>query len=181
MGEISASLKDTGVHRSLNNEDDNGLIIEKSLADILLKGRAYFVNFPFIYCYDQNRIIFRVGEGPRYHQMTSIGSNPPEPQVHFGIGGIDYVFDQTGVLWYTLGEHWVQEVTYSELSAALSEVTKCIEANKLHSNDPDRSPSSESGMSDTDTDVPEEGPQEPSPNSDQAEVDKQMGDTVPCK
>ncbi|CAE7201816.1 unnamed protein product [Rhizoctonia solani] len=162
--------------------NEGGFTLEKTIADMLLKGRAYFIHFPTVYCYDENRTIFRVGEGHRYQQVTSIGPNPSEPQVPFDIGGIKYAFDQTGVLWYNMGEYWLQEVTYSELSAALSVVVNCIEADNLHiannpthspsSSDPRQSTSTESGMSYITMGTTEEGPQPLSSNPDQAEVDQ---------
>jgi hypothetical protein len=91
---------------------------------------AYFIHFPVVYCFDKNRIICRIGEGHRYHQVTAIQPNPPELQTVFAIEGVDYFFDHAGVLWSKLWGDWLMENTYPNLNSALSEVVQYIEASK---------------------------------------------------
>ncbi|KAJ1307019.1 hypothetical protein OPQ81_007998 [Rhizoctonia solani] len=164
-----------------------GLMLDKRFANMLLIGRAYFVHFPSVYCYDHKRIIFRIEEGSRYHQITTIAPNPPALQAPFDIGGIAYCFDEYGVLWYSMGELWLPETIYTELHDALSEIVKCIEANDLHvtgnpiysppSSEPGQSTSSASGIYDTSMDVPEQdGLRELPESPGQEEVDSWMED-----
>ncbi|EUC55624.1 hypothetical protein RSOL_125560 [Rhizoctonia solani AG-3 Rhs1AP] len=163
---------------------DQGFVLEQVHADILLKGRVYFLHYPSVYCYDENRIICSIGEGLRYHQVTTIVPNPPELQAPFDIGGVAYCFGEEGALWYAMGEHWLLEVTFPALEPALSELVRYIEANNLHitadsiytppSSGPSQSTSSETGMQDTNMDAPEDGLRILSPSPDQEEIDGWM-------
>ncbi|CAE6509565.1 unnamed protein product [Rhizoctonia solani] len=136
-----------------------GFTLERSVADILLKNRAYFVLYPCVYCFDENYIICRVREGPRYHHVTSINPNPPQLETIFYIEGVAYYFDGTGVLWYQMGGFWLLETMHYDLQSALSELVKCIETNELHKSpepiysplisDPGQSTSGASGSQDT--------------------------------
>ncbi|KDN40938.1 hypothetical protein RSAG8_07806, partial [Rhizoctonia solani AG-8 WAC10335] len=186
LNEATHSAKETDSFGPPEKGGDQGFALEKVHADILLKGRIYFVHFPTVYCYDENRIIFRIGEGPKYHQVTTLIPNPPELQNPFDIGGIAYCFDEHGGLWYKMGEYWLPETIYPELNLALSEVVKCIEANNLHitahsiysplSGDSTQSTSSEAGTQDTSMDALEEGLRALSSNPDQEEIDSWMED-----
>ncbi|CAE6471668.1 unnamed protein product [Rhizoctonia solani] len=162
------------------------ILLNKAYADILLKGRGYFIHFPSIYCFDENRIIFRIIEGPTYCNVTAIDPNPPAVGAPFEIGGIRYAFDESRVLWFEMAGIWLPEIVYAELNVALTEVIAYIEKYNLHisadpiynplNGDPDQGTSSGSGTHDADMDIPEEGPQALSPNPDQEEVDNWMED-----
>ncbi|CAE6403700.1 unnamed protein product [Rhizoctonia solani] len=165
-----------------------GFVLDQPMADLLLERKVYFIHFPSLYCFDKNRIICRIGEGHTYHQVTTIQPNPPEPLTVFDIGGLEYCFDNTNVLWVKLGENWLMESTYPNLSSALSELVQYIEANNLHiapgpsyvSPNSTSSPDtvSESGIhsASTDNSEEEEHLSPLSPNPDQPEIDNWVDD-----
>ncbi|CAE6527492.1 unnamed protein product [Rhizoctonia solani] len=99
-------------HSLLVREDEQGLILAKPQADLLLKGIAYFGHQSSIYCYDENRIIFRFREG-WYYQVTSIVPNPPELDTPFDIEGVSYSFSKRGVLGRIKGGNWLLETIHS--------------------------------------------------------------------
>ncbi|KAJ1307000.1 hypothetical protein OPQ81_007980 [Rhizoctonia solani] len=107
-----AETKSVKLHGPLAKENEQELIFEKPLANLLLGKRAYFVHSSSVYCYDENRLIFHIGEGKCYHQVAAILPNPPGCQVPFDIGGMTYRFDEHNVLCYMMGGRWLPKNIY---------------------------------------------------------------------
>lgn len=82
---------------------------------------GYFVVFPNVYCFEGNRVIFRVDERRRYH-VAHIESNPPPLERVFYVGESSYCFDSNGHLWSNSSGGWVLQVLHRALTQAWSEL-----------------------------------------------------------
>ncbi|KAG9122748.1 hypothetical protein FRC07_000739, partial [Ceratobasidium sp. 392] len=99
-------------------------------ASMLLLNQLFFIVFPHIYVFDENRIVCRVDSENLYH-IVDLQPNPPNPQSMFYIDNMPYRFDRHNQLRYNLDGQWYPETTYSELVNARVELNRCAEQNRL--------------------------------------------------
>jgi hypothetical protein len=75
--------------------------------------------------FDKHRIICRIDNNNRYHEVDELKPNPPNREGVFHIESIPYWFDHIGQLWYNLSGEWYLEVVHTDLASARSELARC--------------------------------------------------------
>ncbi|KAG8766410.1 hypothetical protein FRC12_006900 [Ceratobasidium sp. 428] len=108
-----------------------GFTLEPHHANMLLRNPVYFVVFPNVYMFDIHRIVCRVDNQDRHHEVDDVKPNPPGAGNVFSIDNISYWFDRNNQLSYNLDGQWYMEATYVDLSSARREIVRYAEQNRL--------------------------------------------------